>query len=230
MGAPDADQRGSLTEERRGRERDVRLWLSRHGQTAWNAERRYQGHGDSGLTVQGAWEASALGQRLAATPIDIVYTSDLERARRTAELAMAGRTVPIVRDSVWREVQYGAWEGLTRIEVKARYPDLWRRRAIDKAAVAPPGGESLLQLQDRIRSALMALWRAHPQQSVLVVTHSGPLYVLACWLRNEPLNRVARVPTTNGGLSLVQWETAGPAVAFWDDVRHLHQPMATDDV
>jgi broad specificity phosphatase PhoE len=128
----------------------VQLWLSRHGQTAWNLERRYQGQGDSGMTTQGEREARCLGQRLAAAPIDIVYTSDLERAWRTAELAMTGRDIPIVRDPAWREVQYGAWEGLTRAEVKARYPDLWRQRASDKAGVAPPGGESLLQLQERV--------------------------------------------------------------------------------
>ena len=203
----------------------MQLWLSRHGQTAWNAERRYQGHGDSGLTVQGEWEASALGQRLAATPIDIVYTSDLGRAWRTAELAMAGRNIPIVRDSVWREVQYGAWEGLTRVEVKARYPDLWRQRASDKAGVAPPGGESLLQLQERVLHALTAMWRDHRPQSVLIVTHSGPLFILACWLYDENLNNVPRVPTTNGGLSLVQWEIAQPALEFWDDTSHL-PPLA----
>ena len=199
----------------------MRLWLSRHGQTEWNVERRYQGYGDSGLTVKGQQEARCLGQRLAATPIDMVYTSDLERAWRTAELAMAGRNIPIVRDSAWREVQYGAWEGLTRAEVKARYPALWRQRVTDKAAVTPPGGESLLQLQQRVLSALTALWRAHSQQSVLVVTHSGPLFVLACWLRAMDLNQLARVRTTNCGLSAVQWESAEPILEFWDDVSHL---------
>ncbi len=204
----------------------MQLWLSRHGQTAWNLGRRYQGQGDSGLTPQGECAARCLCRRLAEAPLDIVYTSDLERAWRTAELAMAGRAIPIIRDPAWREMQYGAWEGLTRAEVKARYPDLWRQRLSDKAAMTPPGGESLLQVQERVLSALAALWRAHLQQSVLVITHSGPLYVLACWLHAVDLNQVARVQTTNCGLSAVQWESAEPILTFWDDVRHL--PLVAD--
>lgn len=195
----------------------MHLWLARHGETAWNQEGRFQGQCDLGLTELGERQGRALGRRLATERIDIVYTSDLQRAWHTAELATEGRNLPIIRDPAWRELRYGAWEGLTREEVAKRFPVVWRQRGRAGATGAPHGGESLVQLQNRIVTALTCLRQRHHGEAVLIVTHGGPLTVLACLLRGIDLEQRPRGRATNGGLSSVNWEAAEPSIDFWDE-------------
>lgn len=209
----------------------MRLFITRHGETVWNLEHRYQGHGDSALTEAGERQARALAARLAGEQLDAVYSSDLGRAQRTAELIVAGRELPVVRDSAWRERAYGAWEGLTRSEIAVRDPERWERREADRAGFAPPGGESLREVQRRVTGALdMLRWR-HEGEAVLVVTHGGALWVLACTLAGEDLAASRRPYLANCGLSRVHWDPAGRVIeCCWDDTAHLtpHRDLPDD--
>jgi probable phosphoglycerate mutase len=202
----------------------VRLLIARHGQTDWNLARRYQGQSDSHLTALGEAQARLLGERLAREPIDAAYASDLERAWRTAEIALAGRAIPIRRDPAWRELCYGAWEGLTRAEIAARDPERYRRRTEDRLNVAPPGGETMRELSARVRAAVERLRARHAGERVLVITHSGPLHALICALEGRDLG--AFVTSHNCALSCFRWEGAVGAVEFWDDAAHLQQLTA----
>ena len=201
----------------------MRLLITRHGQTLWNLERRYQGQSDSELTDEGVRQARLLGRRLADERVDAVYASDLRRAWRTAELAIGGRGLAVARDPAWREKGYGAWEGLTRAEVAARYPEQWQYYGFDRANVAPPGGESLRDVQRRVVAALAALQQWHRDDAVLVVTHAVPLWVLACTLHGDDLATSQRPHLTNCSLSCVRWDDGEsvPAIECWDDNAHL---------
>ncbi|HEX2036583.1 MAG TPA: histidine phosphatase family protein [Chloroflexota bacterium] len=201
----------------------LRLLLARHGETVWNREGRYQGQRDSALTERGEAQARCLATRLADESIAVAYASDLRRAWQTAEVIAAGRNLSVTRDASWREMSYGAWEGLTRAEIQERFPDAWQRRLANPAGIAPPGGESPLDLQRRVVGALHALAERHPGQSVLVVTHGGALRALACWLFDVDLNDPAssRLGLTNCGLSCVRYDGAAWQVDCWNDVSHL---------
>jgi alpha-ribazole phosphatase len=200
----------------------LRLLLARHGVTAWNDRGLIQGHSDTPLSPLGEQQALWLHRRLARERLDAVYASDLQRCWRTAELAAEGSGLSVRRDAAWRELSFGAWEGLTYEQAMAQDRELAERRLADPVHVAPPGGEHLEALAGRLDLALAALRRGHDGQCVLVVTHGGPLRTLACRLLDVPLDRAWRFFAANAGLSIVSWYDAGPIIETWNETAHLH--------
>ncbi len=162
----------------------LRLTLVRHGSTEWNETGRFQGWGDPPLSARGRGEAERLGAHLAGEEFGRVVASDLLRARETAALALPG--VPVETDPRLREMDFGAWDGLTWNECVARDGDLIQRWSEDPAAAAPPGGESLAAFEARIAAALAEL----PEEgSHLWVVHAGVVHaILARWM-DVPLRR-----------------------------------------
>src|SRR5262249_60844859 len=98
------------------------ILLARHGETDWTREGRFQGHADPPLNEAGRAQAIELAERLASTPFDAVYSSDLARAHETAEILASSHGVPVVADPGLREIDVGSWSGLTRAEIEARFP------------------------------------------------------------------------------------------------------------
>jgi broad specificity phosphatase PhoE len=141
-----------------------RLLLARHGQSVSNAARRFQGQRDVPLSPLGERQAEALGVALRRRVREVaaVYTSPLARARRTAEIAAAGLRRPLVAVEDLRELSLGEWEDLTVDEVRAMSGDPFARWVRDPLACAPPGGEPLLTVQERVVRAIAAIAAAHP--------------------------------------------------------------------
>lgn len=189
----------------------MRLLLTRHGQATWNLQGRYQGQGDPPLAPDGERQAQALAARLARE------RPATGRAHGRAD--HRGRGLAVVSDPAWRETSYGAWTGLTAAEIAARDLDHWERWRADWN-VAPPGGETGEDVQRRVVAAARRLHELHPEDTVLVVTHSGPLLVLYCWLAGLPLGSTDALPNTHGALSSVRWDVDGPVVEFWNDLSH----------
>jgi probable phosphoglycerate mutase len=189
----------------------VRLFLVRHGQVASNRDLRYVGSRDEALTDLGRRQAGALGELLAALPIDAILSSPLRRAVDTAEAiaAAAGRSMRV--DDRLREQSYGSWEGLSRDEVRARSPidaellTSWER----DAEVPPPGGESLDSVQRRALSLVDELGASAPSGSmpwVVLVSHVGPIKSLLAAALDLPLDRGGRrVFLDPGTVSVVDW-------------------------
>ena len=153
------------------------LLLVRHGESVWNREGRWQGHADPPLTDEGRRQARALAGELAALDPVAVYSSDLVRARETAEIVAAplGLGVKTTRDL--REIDVGEWQGLTWAELESRYPD-----GVARHREGIPGwkhGESQEHLGERVLSALRQIECEHPEERVVVVTHGGPLRTAA---------------------------------------------------
>ena len=149
------------------------LLLVRHGETDWNRDRRFQGHADPPLNETGREQARALAAELAGEGIELVYTSDLIRARETAEIvaALIGVSVHPVREL--REIDVGEWEGLTWPEIEERYPEgarSWRERGYGWDS-----GETYDQLGERVVAALRRIAADHPEQRLLVVGHGGTI-------------------------------------------------------
>ena len=135
------------------------LLLVRHGETDWNAEGRLQGHTDTLLNDYGRRQAAALGEDLAGDGIDVVYSSDLARARETAEIVAGRLGLPVVLEPGLREKNWGSWEGLTPME----------RDATEYV------GESNEDHRERTLRTLGAIAERHPGRRVLVVTHGGSI-------------------------------------------------------
>jgi broad specificity phosphatase PhoE len=148
------------------------LLLVRHGETDWNAAGRWQGQRDVPLNATGRAQAFALAARLRGEGLRAIATSDLCRARGTAEIVgeALGLEVALV-DVALRERAYGKWEGLTRCECAVRFPQEWARHVSDPRT-PPPGGESTDALLARILPAILRT-AEHLASPALLVTHGG---------------------------------------------------------
>jgi probable phosphoglycerate mutase len=155
---------------------ETTILLVRHGETDWNAARRIQGQTNSPLNERGRAQANALADELAGEPITAVYSSDLDRARETAEI-LAGRLgLPVVVDPALRERNFGSWEGKTVDELEARWPGAWARWRDGNEGEGDV--EDHLALARRVRDAVHRLAAAHPGERILVVAHGGAMRVI----------------------------------------------------
>lgn len=152
----------------------TRLLLARHGETAWNRERRFQGHADPPLSDEGRRQARQLADRLADTPLAAIYTSDLARARETAEIIAARKGLAVDVVAGLRENDIGSWTGLTVDEVRGFFPDDYVRWESGQG-FGWRDGEQYPEMAARVVAAVRGIVAAHPDSSVLVVTHGGPL-------------------------------------------------------
>jgi broad specificity phosphatase PhoE len=201
----------------------MRLLIVRHGATANNAQARYTGQSDAGLSALGTAQAEALARRLAGERLDAIVSSDLARARATAEAIVARHPdVPPRLDADLREVALGAWEGHTPAEAAALYPEAYARWQADAVEVAPPGGETVRAFQGRVVRALDR-WRAeYPHGSVLWVTHGGVLGVLLCHLLGMDLARRGQFRRDNAALTELELRAEGYAILMrLNDTGHL---------
>ncbi len=147
------------------------LWLVRHGETPWNAEGRFQGHYDIGLSPHGLHQAYRVAERLAASryAFNGLYSSDLGRALLTARPIAEALGLTPIPDPRIREIHAGELQGLLRSEMEARYPEFHRAIQQDPWNTKRPGGESMADLAARVQSFLDDL----PEGRFIVVTHGG---------------------------------------------------------
>jgi broad specificity phosphatase PhoE len=196
-----------------------RLLLARHGQSVSNAVRRFQGVQDVPLSELGRQQAEALGAALKRRRIAAIYSSPLQRARLTAEIASAAIGAPLQCVEDLRELSLGEWEGCTVEEVRARPGDPYACWVRDPVAGMPPGGEPLAGVQARVLRAVADIERAHPNgDDVLVVCHGGVISAYLAHCLALPLSSLWRLTLSNCSLS----EVAPPRVLTMNDTAHLN--------
>jgi probable phosphoglycerate mutase len=149
------------------------LLLARHGETDWNRERRWQGHADRPLNDLGREQARGLAERLVADPPDLVYSSDLARARETAEIVGTALGLEVSLDARLREVDVGEWSGLTTADVERLHPEGLERRRL--GGTGWDHGESFEAMGARVVEALRDIAARYPGGRVLVITHGGAM-------------------------------------------------------
>jgi probable phosphoglycerate mutase len=183
------------------------LWIVRHGETDWNAEGRVQGWTDIPLNGKGLRQAARLADCLRATPFTVILSSDLVRAKATAEILATGRGIPLILDTDLRERCFGRLEG-TRRDPRA-----------DARAVLPlpeDGAESEAQVRQRAERFLARVAASYPHARVLCVSHGG-------WIRAllRSIGIMDEVSLHNTGVTrLIHRDGQWQATAI-DDVRHL---------
>ena len=205
----------------------MRLLLARHGETAWNAEGRYQGQEDIALSPVGEAQALALGERLRDVRIDRAIASPLSRARRTAEFALGrARASMLATDPGLMEIAHGEWEGLLAGEIRERDPERARAWREEPHEVLMPKGESLQHVLDRAWPALeRACDGLGDGDTLLLVAHDAVNRVLLCRILGLPLSRLwgfRQAPTT---LNLLEGPSADRLeVVRLNDCAH-HTPL-----
>lgn len=171
------------------------LVLIRHGETDWNREGRYQGQSDVPLNETGRRQAAAAARSLDGATLEAVYTSDLQRARDTAQAVAAASGAPLVEDPRLREVDQGEWEGQLFEDIRVRDAARVAARRRDPLGVPPPGGETVLELRARALAALDEIVRRHPAGRVAIVSHGLTLALIKTHLADAPIESVwDRIP------------------------------------
>lgn len=200
----------------------TRICLIRHGETVWNAEKRIQGHIDVELAPLGLSQAAAAARRLSGLPVAALYSSDLLRARQTAERLADVLALPLSLQPEFRERCYGLFEGMTYDEARARHPEHYRafeRRDPDYAF--PQGGESLQQLHSRVIGRLRCLAEDHSGQMVLLVTHGGVLDIVNRFVRGTALDAPRDFLIPNAGINWLSVSGDRWVLETWGETAHL---------
>jgi broad specificity phosphatase PhoE len=201
----------------------TRLLLIRHGETPLNREMRYIGLRDDGLTETGKRQARQLADTLATFPIAAVYSSPLQRAYLTAQAIAERHGLEVLHNDALIESNFGQWEGLTAREVKARgAKDAEILRAWqDDPTLAPPQGESLDAMSKRVQSAVTAIAQEHPGQTIVLVTHTGPLKAILCAALGVSMVTAFRIFLDPATISVVDWQASRPVVRLINSHAHL---------
>jgi probable phosphoglycerate mutase len=199
--------------------------LIRHGETAWNAEQRVQGHLDIPLNAEGQRQAAALGRTLLNEALDAVFASDLQRALQTAQAIAAPRGMQVHIEPDLRERCFGAFEGLLYADIGARYPQAhaaWQARDFD--ACFPPGvnaAETLREFSGRVMDTLINLVSATHYRKIALVTHGGVLECAYRAARGEDFSTPRDFPVLNASINRLLWNGTGFQVVQWGDIAHL---------
>ena len=199
----------------------TRLFVLRHGRTAWNAEARIQGQLDVPLDEVGRWQAERLAAALADEGITTVYSSDLQRALATAQPLVARTGAMLHTDACLRERGFGSFEGQTYAEIEATWPEAalrWRQREVN---FQPGGGEALTPFFERCVGAVCALAANHPGQTIAVVAHGGVLDCLYRAAVGVDLTAPRSWLLGNASINRLLFNGEGLSLVGWSDDAHL---------
>ena len=207
-----------------------RLFLVRHAQSVWNAERRIQGQMDAPLSELGRAQARALAERLAGGRWEAVYSSDLRRAFDTATAVAGAIGMPVSSDPDLREIGLGEWEGRTRDDIIATDPEAWERWRRDPDWDVVPGSEGSRGFERRVLTALDRILGRHSDGDLVVVTHGGVIQVaLAAALGRPPRGRFGFV-VANASVTVLGHREDRLVIERVNDTCHLEASEASSAV
>ncbi len=190
----------------------TRIHLLRHGQVEGFEEKRYNGQGDVSLTQLGRKQSAAFAGRFQHQKLTAIYSSDLVRCRVAADqIAILQEAKPIFLEEL-RELHIGDWEGQSWQQLQKEFPELWQARLDDIVNVAPPGGETLQQMADRVRAAVAKIIKAHPGGEIVIVGHGGVNRVILLDAIGAPLDRLFHIEQDYGCHNIIDVYADGIAV------------------
>lgn len=196
--------------------------LVRHGETDWNAEGRLQGQLDVGLNAMGRAQAAALARRLAGARFEAIFSSDLSRARDTADAVAQALGLTVETTPALRERFFGAFQGLTHAEAAALFPaEHALLAARDPNARPPGGGEALRAFFERIAGVLETLADEAPSLPLLIVSHGGALDMARRLATGQDLSAKRDFPLHNATLNWIERRDGRWRLNGWDDGVHL---------
>lgn len=204
----------------------LRLYLVRHGQTAWNEVGRIQGHSDVPLDAVGLRQAEQTARWLAETLQNPqgVYTSDLQRAAQTAEAIARALECPLYPEPRLRERFWGDWEGLTLDEVRERYPEQHLTYLYDPLHGTPPNAEPMEAFWERVKDFTHALLKTHAEGDWVIVGHGGSLRIILCEVLAGDVQTYRRIRLDNTSVSIVEHTGERVYVALLNSTVHLQDP------
>ena len=199
----------------------MNLILVRHGETRYNLEGRAIGNNPVGLNARGRFQALRAAEAVVSLEPVALYTSSLPRALETATIIsqrLGGKMCP--RDNL-KEVNIGLLDGLTQDEMWQQHPEFMRIWSNDASTAVMPGGESMLQVQERAWDTIKEIKGLHPEDNVAVVSHSFTIAGLVCKLLGMPLSNFQRLRLDLASITLVEMGQDRNTLVRYNDQCHL---------
>ncbi|HEX5689296.1 MAG TPA: histidine phosphatase family protein [Roseiflexaceae bacterium] len=200
----------------------MRLIIVRHGESEWNRIGRYQGQHDAPLSDLGLRQAEALALRLCDEPFDIIFTSSLQRAAKTAEaIARYHRDTPFEHTDALLEINHGDWQGLMADEVIERYGPGLREWREHPTRAQMPNGESFTNILKRVLDFKERLCAEYSDRNVLVSTHDVVVKILVADALGMNMDRINRIWVTNASISVIEYGNELPYLVSLSEACHL---------
>lgn len=201
----------------------LRIYITRHGETEWNLEKRMQGWNDSPLTAKGIEDAIALGYRLKNVDLKCVYTSPSGRAMKTSELIIGNRDIAIIREENLREIHLGEWEGKTAFELdkadKVNHKAFWEAPHL----YVPNKGESFFEVRKRISDVLNRIINENKNDEIMIVTHAVIVKTIMSIFKGLEVEKLWEQPFILGtSLSIVEIDSTCTRVILEGDITHIN--------
>lgn len=197
------------------------FFVVRHGETAWNAEARIQGHTDVPLTEKGIEQARLAAARLKDEHFDAVYASDLSRAFVTGEIIAAPHALEVIPTPLLREANLGDWQGQTLAEIAERFPDQYEEYRKDTIGHRPPGAERLEDVIARCRQFLTMATQTHPTAKLAIAAHGGSVRGLIAAAFNTGPDIYKRIRMDNGSITIFSVTEGTARLRLLNDTCHL---------
>ena len=200
----------------------LKLILIRHGVTGWNKENRLMGSTDMPLSNEGIKQAERLADRLKHEKIDIIYSSPLKRAYKTAEIINRFHNCKIIKEQNLKEISYGIFEGISKEEREKddKLNEIWRKRKEDVVNFRIPKGESFSDLRERAKKALQEILK-YDNKTILVVSHGQTKRALIQLLTNMSDQETQKLYFDTTALSIFEIDKKDIKTVVINCAKHL---------
>ncbi len=198
-----------------------KVYLVRHGQTAWNVGEIFRGRADIPLDETGKQEVHLTGEALKNETLHAIYSSPLSRSMETAENISKFHNIPVTPLDAIIDISYGEWEGLENLEVKQKYPELHSLWHHEPHKVKFPGGESLDEVRSRTMKALGDLLPKHRDENFVLVAHRVPNKVICCALLGLDNSHFWRIQQDTACTNLFIYRDGQWLISFLNDTSYL---------
>ncbi len=206
----------------------MRIYLVRHCQAAGNLKKSFQGHTDCDISEDGAKQLEYLKKRFSDIHIDRAYSSPLIRAYKTAEAAVEGKGIKVIKDDRFAEINAGVIDGMPFDEIFSKYPwflDVWDNTPED---FSPENGESMRAVSDRMWNGLKSVAEdpENENKTVLIASHGAAIRTLICRLVYGDIKKLCYTEwSRNTAVSLIVFDESGFRLEFANDDSHLPENL-----
>lgn len=199
----------------------TKVYLVRHGQTAWNLEEVFRGRMDIPLDETGKKEVHLAGEALKDETIHAIYSSPLSRSMETAENIAKFQNIEVTPLEAIIDISYGDWEGVSLDQVRKKYPDLYDLWLKEPHKVSFPNGESLEQVRVRTQNAIDDLLEKHKNENIALVAHRVPNKVICCSLLGIENSNFWRIQQDTASTNLFTYKDDQWIISYLNDTSYL---------
>lgn len=204
----------------------LKIFLIRHGKTSWNGNWRIQGHSDIELSSEGITEAKLLAANFPVPTIDAIYSSDLNRAKSTAEILAKKFNLPVKITPEFREINFGDWEGKTLAEMEKIDPVNCENFFRNPEALKIKNAESFSHVQQRAMNAIKKITAAHQTGNIVVVAHGAINRTILCSILDMPMKKMWDISQFNTAVNIIRFDDKVFTIDLINGTAHLSQSLS----